>query len=72
MMTPLEAAEHEMEERGFVCDAADARAIILAFLDAAAEDAGSRVALQSAFYNNHSDTIAASKAAILALKEAVG
>ena len=36
-MTPIEAAEHEMEERGFICDAADARAIITAFLMVAAE-----------------------------------
>lgn len=82
-MTPIEAAVKRAHERGYEgysgegCiimpfDADDARAIIRAFLEAAAEDAGSRVALQSAFYNNHSDTIAASKAAILALKEAVG
>ena len=34
-MTPLDAAEHEMEERGFNCNDGDVRAIVAAFLDAA-------------------------------------
>lgn len=73
-MTPLEkAVEASMSAfDGFYClTDDDVRAIISAFLEAAAEDAGARVALQAAFYDNHSNTIAASRAAILALKETI-
>lgn len=71
MMTPLDAAEHEMEERGFVCDAADARAIITAFLEAAADSeriasaVGGASAVRGLTYSH------IGKAAILALKETI-
>lgn len=37
-MTPIEAAEHEMEERGFNCADSDVRAVVAAFLDATLSD----------------------------------
>ena len=77
-MTPLEAAEHEMEERGFLCDTTDARAIITAFLEAAAEDAQTVRSADIAFWQaidgreppvfRHGTP---AKAAILALKETI-
>lgn len=72
-MTPIEAAEHEMEERGFICDAADARAIITAFLEAAAEDANVREAAFRAYmkFDLKQGNKAAMGAAILALKGTV-
>lgn len=83
-MTPLEKAATAMRDAAIAyCDERRgkpdvdipddflAAAAITAFLEAAAEDAGARVALQAAFYDNHSDTIAASRAAILALKETI-
>ena len=66
-MTPIEAAEHEMEERGFVCDTADARAIIAAFLEAASRSRDARRTVAVAVCLGDEGA----KKAILALKEAL-
>lgn len=89
-MTPIEAAVKRAHERGYEgysgegCiimpfDADDARAIITAFLEAAAEDADAVGKADNAFWHTidrHEPPKALkglpAKAAILALKEAVG
>ena len=88
-MTPIEAAVKAAHERGYEgtddegClimpfDERDARAIIAAFLEAAAEDENAcvrvhlRYSYEADVWIRSAVRISAARAAILALKEAVG
>lgn len=70
MSKALEAAIEAMRACGLGTDAEDARAIILAFLDAAAGDEETRIAVTAASSGAEFRGKSPGAAAILALKEA--